>query len=119
LCPWRKYSQFEPLPVDAEIRTGESRFRPPQFSPLSSKRKFNNWDSQSKPTQILVPYKSGANVTKIDASYRNGCSRRGESLWKILSAERRCDQTGKCGAQPSDQSLKHSTRPGAKFALAF
>jgi hypothetical protein len=78
--PWRKHSVFEPSFADAEIRTGDGQFSPFQFSPLSSKNKFNGWDSRRKPAPIPVPYETGASVTAIDAMCRNGCWVHGESM---------------------------------------
>jgi hypothetical protein len=89
LWVWRRHSLFRLSPADAETRTGDGQFRPLQFSPRSSRSKFNSWDSRSKLVQVLVPCEAGVNVTKIDASYQNGCSGRGESLWKTLSVAKR------------------------------
>lgn len=117
----RKHSLFEPSFANAEIRTGDGQLSPLQFSPLSSKNKFNGWDSRSKPAQIPVPCETGASVTAIDAMCRNGCWVHGESMCTRLSAaQRHRAESDNCGVRPEDQSLEHSRAPGrAKCALAL
>jgi hypothetical protein len=104
---WRKQSLFQLSPADVEIRTGESQPSTLQFSPLSSRSKFNIWGSRSKPVRILAPYDTGASVTKIGAIYRNGCLVRGASKWsRPLAKPRSCD--GNRGVRPGSQSFEHS-----------
>jgi hypothetical protein len=75
---WRRHSARVSL-ADAETRAGDSQLSPFQFSPLSSKSKFNILDSPRKRVPLRLSYETGASVTEIGVTYRNGCSLRGES----------------------------------------
>jgi len=87
LWPWRKQPPRQG--ADAETQTGDGRLSPLQFLPLSSRSKFNSWDSRSKPAPLRLSYETGASTTEIGAISRSGCSVRGASRWSQPSAAKR------------------------------
>jgi len=88
LWAWRNYSSIQVGVANAEIRTGVAGNRPVplSLSLLSSKYKFDSWDSRSKLVPIQRSYAAGASATEIGATFRNGCSTSGKSRWIQTSA---------------------------------
>ena len=69
------------VPAIARRRGNPNWGRPVPPAPVLAtefESKFNSWDSRSKPVQGLDLCEAGVNVIKIDTSYQNRCSRRGE-----------------------------------------
>jgi len=78
---WRKHSSIHAGLANAEIRIGErwGQLGPLQLPPLSSKFKFDSWDSANKLVPIQRNYADGASATEIGATFRNGCLTCGKS----------------------------------------
>ena len=81
LCAWRNHWSIQVGLASEEIPTGDGQVGPLQPPLLSSKYKFDSWDSRSK----LVPFQpscaAGASATEIGATFRSGCLTCGESQW--------------------------------------
>src|SRR5438309_11731703 len=67
------------------IQPVRRRFRPFQLLLLSSKYKFDTWDSRRKHVPVQWRYGIGASGIRTGATYRNGCLRSGELRWSHTS----------------------------------
>jgi hypothetical protein len=76
---WRRHSSIRAGLANAEIRTGDSQLGPVQLRLLSSKCKFDSWDSARKRMPIQRSYADGASATEIGTTFRNGSLTCGES----------------------------------------